>query len=132
LAENGLPSGGMERILLVDDEEFVRSPGQQYLTKFGYTVLTASDGGKALELYRKEQERIDLVILDLIMPGMSGRKCLEELIKMNPQVKVLIASGYSANESTKETIELGAKGYIGKPYNMNQMLKVVRQVLDQD
>jgi PAS domain S-box-containing protein len=132
LAENGLPRGGIETILLVDDEEFVRNPGRQSLAKFGYTVLTVSDGARALELYRKEQERIDLVILDLIMPGMSGRKCLEELIKIDPQVKVLVASGYSANESAKETIEAGAKGYIGKPYSVRQMLKVVRQVLDQN
>ena len=124
--------GGTETILLVDDDESIRNLGKQMLGEFGYTVFTASDGENALALYRIEQERIDLVILDLIMPGMGGRKCLEELIRINPQTKVLIASGYSANVHKKDTVEAGAKGLIDKPYDMRQMFNMVREILDED
>jgi len=124
--------GGTETILLVEDDETIRNLGEQMLGEFGYTVLTATDGENALELYRIEQARIDLIILDLIMPGMGGRKCLEELIRINPQTKVLIASGYSANARRKDTVEAGAKGLISKPYDMSQMLNMVREILDED
>jgi len=130
--EERIPVGGKESILLIDDEESIRDLGSQILHQFGYTVLTASDGESGLELYGKERGKIDLVILDLIMPGMGGRRCLEELIKMDPKVKVVIASGYSVDGPTKEGLEIGAKNFVSKPYAMRQMLKVVREVLDQD
>jgi len=122
--------GGNETILLVDDEEAIRELGKNILTRFGYTVLMVSDGETALEVYREKKEKISLVILDIIMPGMGGRECLKKLFKMNPKSKVIIASGYSINGSTKEALEAGAKGFIGKPYNINQMLKAVREALD--
>ena len=75
---------------------------------------------------------MDLVILDLIMPGMGGHQCLRELLAVNPQVKVLISSGYSANGPMKEVAEGGAKEFITKPYEMKELLRVVRKVLDED
>ena len=126
-----MSKGGTETILLVDDEDFIRNVGERTLTRFGYTVLKASDGKSGLEFYRKEQEQIDLVILDLMMPGMSGRRCLEELLKVNPQAKVVIASGYSDIGPMKESIDAGARSFIGKPYQMRQLLKLVRDVLDE-
>jgi len=122
--------GGNETILLVDDEENIRKPGEVMLSDFGYTVMTASDGEGALELYRKEYEGINLIILDLIMPGMGGTLCLQELIKINPMAKVIIASGYSINDSEKEIIRTRAKGFIRKPYNVREMLTLIRGVLD--
>ncbi|RLB29599.1 MAG: hypothetical protein DRG66_01610 [Deltaproteobacteria bacterium] len=101
-------------------------------TRFGYTVLMASDGESALEIYSEKKEEINLVILDIIMPGIGGRRCLEKLLKMNPRVKVIIASGYSINGPTKEVLEAGAKGFISKPYDMRGMLKTVRKILDED
>ena len=65
------------------------------------------------------------------MPGMGGKKCLEEILELNPSEKVVIASGYSMNGPTKDALELGAKGYMGKPYGVRQMAKVVREVLDE-
>jgi CheY-like chemotaxis protein len=124
--------GGNETILLVDDEEFIRELGMELLGGVGYNVLTAADGESALQLYRKEQNRIELILLDLIMPGMGGRKCLEELLRVNPRARVLIASGYSADGPTKEALGVGARDYISKPYDAKQMLKVVREVLEQD
>jgi DNA-binding NtrC family response regulator len=114
------------------DHTFVEQHLKEILSKFGYTVLTAPDGKSALEFYRKEQGQIDLVILDMTMPGMSGKQCLEGLLKINPAVKVVISSGYSHIGSRQETVKAGARSFIGKPYEMKQMLQVVREALDQD
>lgn len=124
--------GGTETVLLVDDEDAIRELGKQILEKFGYNVLTAVDGESALDLYRREQDRIDLVVLDLIMPGMGGKRCLEELLKANARARVLIASGYSDTIPIKETVAMGARNFIGKPYEIKKMLAMVRQVLDED
>jgi PAS domain S-box-containing protein len=124
------PHGGTETILLVDDEELISNLGERILTKAGYTVLTACNGKEALAIYRKERSRIALVILDLIMPEMGGKQCLEEILKITPRIKVLIASGYSANTSSKEALQGGAKGFVNKPYDMHSMLRTVRDVLD--
>jgi two-component system, cell cycle sensor histidine kinase and response regulator CckA len=125
-----MPPFGTETILLVDDEEFIRDLGEQILKRSGYTVLTASDGKEALDLYRKENGKIALVILDLIMLGMGGRQCLEKLLQIDPNVRVLISSGFAATGETREAIETGAKGFVSKPYNVKQMLQSVREVLD--
>jgi|GEM_PF-431505 len=125
-----MPAGGTETLLLVDDEEAVRGLGAEMLELAGYTVLTAANGQEALEVYRTEGASISLVILDLIMPVMSGRKCLEELLKMNPNAKVLIASGYAANGPAKEAREGGAAGFVGKPFDLKEILLAVRKSLD--
>ena len=126
-----MPAFGTETVLLVDDEEFVRELGARILTKHGYTVLQAVNGREALDLFKKERSRISLVILDLIMPEMGGTECLKELLKIDPQVKVLVASGYSADASVKETIQMGAKGFVTKPFRVKELLRDVRRVLDE-
>ncbi len=124
--------GGTERILLVDDDEYIQHLGRQILKRFGYTVITAADGESALDMYRKEKERIDLVILDLIMPGMGGKRCLEKLLKIDPQAKVLIASGYLPDGPMKESLKNGVKEFISKPFEMRQLLQVVHKALNQN
>lgn len=131
LDEDEKVKGGSETILLVDDEEPIRNYGEQVFRKFGYKVLQASDGESALKLYREKKDEIDLVILDLIMPIMGGKKCLEWLLQIDPQAKVVISSGYSPEETVKEVLEGGAKNFIHKPFNMKEMLRVVRKVLDE-
>jgi len=126
-----MPRGGSETILLVDDEQMIRDLCIRILTKSGYSVITASNGKKALELYREQREMISLVILDLIMPEMGGKQCLEGLLTLDPAVKVVIASGYSSKDTAKEALISGAKGFVSKPYDMRQVLEVVRAVLDQ-
>jgi CheY-like chemotaxis protein len=121
---------GSETILLVDDEELIRDLVVQVLSESGYTVITAPDGKSGLKLYDEQQARIDLVILDLIMPEMGGRKCLAELLKMDPQVRVLIASGYALDGPAIEAIKAGARGHISKPYDLKEMLRMIREVLD--
>ncbi|MBN2125135.1 MAG: response regulator, partial [Deltaproteobacteria bacterium] len=127
--EDAAPPGGTETILLVDDEEYIRSLGAEILSRFGYSVLQAPDGESALEIYRKEGESIDLIILDLIMPGMGGKRCLEKILEVDPEAAVLISSGHSINGPTRETIESGAKGFIAKPYQVTDMLQSVYDVL---
>ena len=88
------------------------------------------NGREALDLFKKDRSRISLVILDLIMPEMGGGECLEGLLKIDPNVKVIIASGFSADASVKRTIRTGAKGFVGKPFRVNDLLRDVRNVLD--
>ena len=120
---------GTETILLVDDEAAIRGFAEQALMKFGYKVMAASTGEEALELYSVKPNQIDLIVMDLGMPGMGGHKCLQELLKINPHQKVIIASGYSME---KKSLESGAKGYVGKPYQLADLLNTVRAVLDED
>ncbi len=83
-------------------------------------------------MFDQESESIDLIILDLIMPEMGGRECLKQLLKNYPQVKVLVATGYSGGASTSECVEAGAKGFVGKPFSIKELLQEVRRVLDED
>jgi len=129
-SEKSMPPGGSETLLLVDDEEPVRRLGQRLLTRFGYRVLVAASGQEALDLYRRQGPEISLVILDLVMPKMGGKQCLEKLLEINPAVKVLISSGYSANDRASGAAEVRAKGFIGKPYDARKLLQAVREVLD--
>ena len=124
--------GGSETILLVDDEELIRDLGSMTLTRAGYKVLAASNGKEALELYQAHSDEIALVLLDLIMPEMGGEQCLKALLSLNPSVKVVIASGYTASGPTKDALADGAKGFVNKPYEMRKALGVIREVLDSE
>ena len=122
--------GGRETILLVDDDAKILKLGKVLLELHGYTTIMAESGERAIEIYGKEKEHIDLVILDMGMPGIGGHKCLEHLLKIDPGIKVIIATGYGLNGKVKETLESGAAGYMGKPFLKADMLKRVREVLD--
>jgi PAS domain S-box-containing protein len=122
--------GGSETILLVDDEKLIRDFASQILEKYGYTALTASSGEEALEIYTGSSGAIDLVILDIGMPGMGGYKCLRKIMAADRSAKVVVASGYSLTGEVKATLEVGAAGYIGKPYKVKDLLVAVRAVLD--
>jgi two-component system, cell cycle sensor histidine kinase and response regulator CckA len=124
--------GGTETVLVVEDEELVRNLLTEMLRRVGYQVLAATNGREALTVYEEERGRIALVILDLIMPQMGGRECLAHLLKRNPQLKVIIASGYSDEANRDQLIEDGARGFVSKPLEMAQFLRTVRQALDRD
>ncbi len=121
--------GGGEVVLLVDDEAAVREIARDTLTGFGYRTMEASSGEEALEMYRRHGEKIDLILLDLGMPGMGGRICLKELLRLNPRTRVVVASGYAGNGP--DLLSEGAKGFIGKPYRLNLLLSKIREVLDE-
>jgi len=112
--------------------DLVRELGVIILEKFGYTVLPVADGLEALEVYQNEQENISLVILDIIMPRMDGKECLEQLLRINPNVKAIISSGVGQEDLINEVLKIGAKGAVNKPYGMRQLLGMVRDVLDRD
>jgi two-component system, cell cycle sensor histidine kinase and response regulator CckA len=127
----GTVIGGTETVLLVDDEDMVRELGARILSKNGYTVRQVSNGYEAMELVREEHDRISLVVLDLIMPQMGGIKVLRELLNEYPYLKVIVASGYSGDSSIQECFKTGARGFVSKPFRMQQLLLEVRRVLDE-
>ncbi len=121
---------GVETILVVDDEEFLRELAYDILSASGYTVLTAADGDEALELYSKRVEDIDLVILDMIMPNKSGYEVFQALKKVNPSVKTILASGFSKTQQIEECLKTGIINFLQKPYTAIRLLDAVRSVLD--
>ena len=102
------------------------------MERVGYGVITANSGREALDIYERRGSSIDLVILDLIMPGMGGKQCLEELLKIDPEVKVIIASGFAAAGDAKAFLDSVARGRVSKPFSMKKLLHCVRRALDQD
>lgn len=124
------PTGGTETILLVDDEDAIRELISQLLGRFGYTVLTASSAEEALETYINRPHEIDLVIMDIGMPGMGGLRGAKEIVRLDPEAKVIIASGYSINSQEKKAISAGALGYIGKPYSLADLLDKIKTVFN--
>jgi len=130
-SETNIPRG-TETILLVDDDEVIRDLAATFLDNFGYHVITAGNGKKALEIYRREGETISLIILDFIMPEMDGRQCLNEILRIDPKAKVIIASGHSVDGKVEEIFSSRAKAFVEKPYNIRNLLKKVRDVLDKD
>ena len=120
---------GTGTILLADDELFVRQLGRRILEKAGYTVISATNGQEAVEVYKENGSRISLVILDLIMPVMDGSQCLEEILRLDPRATVLIASGYTPDGTVRERLVGRVKGFVAKPYELKQLLKAVRDAL---
>ena len=122
--------GGQETILLVDDEEQILEIGAQQLSGSGYNVLTAHNGEEALEVFKAKRDEIAVVILDLSMPVMGGHKCLQELLLLSPEIKVIISTGYSLAGDIGEAMSSGAAALLSKPFSKHEMLKTVRMVLD--
>ena len=117
--------GGRETILVVDDEEMVRNMMRRFLERVGYTVLEAVDGKDGLEVFSRERERIDLVLLDLSMPRMSGKEALAEIRLLSPTVKVILFTGYPVGDAQYE----GVQGLMRKPIGGSRLLETVRGVL---
>jgi len=120
---------GKERILLVDDEEKILDIGKQLLEVLGYEVLTAENGKKAIEIFSKEKNNLALIVLDMIMPGMGGRETFAALRKISPDIKVLLASGYSIDGEASEIMAQGCNGFIQKPFSIKRLSKKIREVL---
>ena len=121
---------GTETILLVDDEDTIIEIACQLLERLGYNVITAEGGKEAVEIYRKKWNQIDLVILDMIMPGVSGSDAFDRMREIHPVVKVLLSSGYSINGQAKAIIDRGCRGFIQKPFNLGELSRKLRQILD--
>lgn len=123
--------GGSEGILLVDDEELVIAVGSQMLEKLGYQVECASSGEEAIKLYREKQDAIQLIILDMVLPGMGGGQIYDKLKEVNPAVKVLLSSGYTMDGTASDILNRGCNGFIQKPFNLKQLSLKVRNIIDE-
>ncbi len=123
--------GGRGTILLIDDESAILEILEKTLILTGYKVITAQSGKEALEIYKENQDRIDLVLLDMIMPGMSGGKVFDLLRELNPGVKVILSSGYSMGGEASKIMARGCNGFIQKPYHISELSKKIKEVLDQ-
>jgi len=119
----------LKTILLVDDERLIIDVGFQLLKKLGYQVLTAEGGSQAEEVYKNLGNSIDLVILDVIMPGMGGRETYKRMKSINPDVKVLLSSGYCRNRLIEELIEMGCNGFVQKPFTLKELENRINAIL---
>jgi len=121
---------GAETVLLVDDEDMILDACEQLLKEMGYKVLMAKGGKDALKIYKKNRDEIDMVILDMIMPDMGGGETYDRLKEIDPKVKVLLASGYSIDGQASEILDRGCNGFIHKPFQMENLSREIREVLD--
>ena len=121
---------GTETVLFVDDEDMIIELAEELFEGLGYKVLTAGSGREAIETYEKNKERIDMVLLDMVMPDMGGDETYDKLKKINPDIKVLLASGYSMNGQATEIMDRGCSGFIQKPFKMRELSQKLREILD--
>ena len=121
---------GPETVLLVDDEDFILKVGSQILQELGYTVLTAGSGREALEIYTANRDKIDVVILDMIMPGMGGGETYDSIKALKLDVKVLLSSGYSIMGEASAILNRGCQGFIQKPFTVKSFSEKLREILD--
>ena len=126
----GDPLGGSETVLFIDDEDIIMEVAAELLERMGYKVLKAESGKKAVEVYEENKERIDIVILDMIMPNMSGGDIYDTLKQINPGVKVLLSSGYSINGQATDILNRGCDGFVQKPFKMEELSEKLRGILD--
>ncbi len=122
---------GCETILLVDDEEMVIDVGKALLEKLGYRVISANSGKSSIEVVHRLGEEIDLVILDMVMPGLDGGRTFDRIREICPLLPILLSSGYAIRGQAEKIIERGCNGFIQKPYNIFTLSKKVRQLLDE-
>ena len=121
---------GEETILLVDDTDMILDVGKEILEALGYAVFLARSGKEAIEVYENNKEKIDLIILDMIMPGMGGGEVYDQLKEINRDIKVLLSSGYSIEGQATEILKRGCNAFIQKPFNIEKLSHKIREILD--
>jgi PAS domain S-box-containing protein len=121
---------GIESVLLVDDEDQILDVERDILSSLGYTVLVATNGKQAIKLYETNHDKIDIVLLDMIMPGMGGGEIYDALRKIKSDVKVLLCSGYSEGGQAAEILQRGCAGFIQKPFNVSELSEKLREIID--
>jgi CheY-like chemotaxis protein len=124
-----VPRDGSRRALVVDDEVMVRRGIARLLEQLGYEAVEASGGKEAIEIFRTESGRFDLVVLDLMMPQMSGEETFRDLAAIDPAVRVLVSSGYSQDEHAHAIMRAGARVFLQKPYDLDQLRSAVARAL---
>lgn len=122
---------GSETILLVDDEKYIIDVGEMMLKGLGYSILTATSGQKAIDIFKKQHDVIDLVILDLVMPDMGGEAVFNEIRQIKSDIKVLFASGHYMSNHTRELLQSGSSGFLQKPFNLRQLSTNIRCIINE-
>ena len=122
---------GTETVLLVDDEDMIIEIAEELLAQLGYKVLTAKSGKEAIEIYEENKEEINIVLLDMIMPDMSGGETYDRLKDINPKAKILLSSGYSINGQATEILDRGCNGFIQKPFKIKELSQKLREILEE-
>lgn len=122
---------GSETVLFIDDEDMIIEIAEEILEQLGYKVLIARSGKEAIEIYEENKERIDIVVLDMIMPDMSGSDTYDRMKEIDPDIKVLLSSGYSINGRATEILDRGCNGFIQKPFKMKELSQKLREILDE-
>jgi PAS domain S-box-containing protein len=125
-------SEGTETILFVEDEELLRTAVQSELESSGYKVYVAVDGREAIEIYKQHENEISLILTDMGLPKKTGIDVFQQVREINPRIKIVLASGFISLEQKSELLKAGANGFIQKPYDINGVLKMVREVLDEN
>ncbi len=123
---------GRGTVLIADDEESVRTVGQQMLTRMGFDVLTASDGRQAVDMFRDHADKIVCILLDLTMPHLDGEQAFGELRRVRADVRVILCSGYNEQDATQRFVGKGLAGFIQKPYNMTELKEKLAGILPDD
>ncbi len=121
-------AGGIETILLVDDEEIIISAVSRMMSRLGYTVLTAQSGQEAVDIFRTRRGNIDLVILDVIMPGMSGSETFDCLRAIDPGIDILLSSGFNADGQAQDILQRGCLGFIQKPFTLGLLARKLAEI----
>ena len=116
-------------VLLVDDEETIREMGKEMLEMLGFEIITGVDGFDAVRIYKEQKERIDFVLLDLTMPRMDGKETFHELRRLNPQVRIVLSSGYAEQDITSQFAGQGLSGFIQKPYTLGILEESMQKLL---
>ncbi|MBF0635172.1 MAG: PAS domain S-box protein, partial [Nitrospinae bacterium] len=130
--KNGADSSawvGHGSVLLIDDEEAVRSIGSKMLVKTGFTVIAVADGVEALKIFRDRPGDFAFILLDLTMPRMSGEECFRELRKINPDARIIMTSGYNEQDVTQRFVGKGLTGFLAKPFQISNMKDVIKQIV---
>jgi two-component system cell cycle sensor histidine kinase/response regulator CckA len=123
---------GSGLILVIDDELVLRELSTSMLTQCGYEVITACDGAEGLKLYQEKHSQISAVILDMVMPKMNGKETYIELKKINPDIKVLLASGFTRDDRVEEVLDLGVTDFVQKPYTIFELSEIIYKIINGD
>jgi PAS domain S-box-containing protein len=126
---NGSIERGMGTIMLVDDETSLLEVGSEMITALGYRVLPAANGQDAIDTYAKRKKDIDLVIVDMIMPGMTGGEVFTRLKKIDPHIRAILSSGYSLDDQGKKIMDSGFRGFLQKPFGMKDLSAKIKEVI---
>jgi DNA-binding NtrC family response regulator len=123
---------GNETILLVDDDEIAARIGRDILERYGYRILLAGNGNEAIDVYKTYMEQIRLVLLDVILPDINGEQVYQELRRQDPDVRVVLASGYNVNKHIQSLLKMGCIDFVQKPFQSELLSAKIRGALDRD